>query len=174
MARTFPLGPNAARPMAAKPSSTKQRPTVKPAPISASAPPARRLRHPAHRDGHAGLVTILVIALTVAGAGLWYWMGGAPTRDPGVELQAQMEAAAQGSGPSTHVFGGALSVNRGNGRASVVAEGVPSKACVQVGWRLAKEGTIIVNGTLPTRLSAARLSELCSGDGATLMWVSEQ
>jgi hypothetical protein len=43
-----------------------------------------------------------------------------------------------------------------------------------VGWRLAKQGTIVVNGVLPQRLSAARLSELCSGDNATLLWVPDE
>jgi hypothetical protein len=121
------------------------------------------------------MVTIVVVAaLAMLAAALWFWLGGTPKVDTSTRLLEQMEAAAQGEGAPAHVFGGALSVTRDNGRVTVTAEAVPSRACVQVGWRLAKEGTIIVNGTLPTRLSAARLSELCSGDGATLMWVPEQ
>ncbi len=128
-------------------------------------------RHPARR----GLVAGALALAAVSAAGLWWLVGGGePAVDPGVQLQAQMEAAAQGTVVPTHAFGGALSVVQANGRLNVVAEGVPSRACVQVGWRLARSGTIIVNGTLPTRLSAAKLSDLCSGDGASLMWVPDQ
>lgn len=130
--------------------------------------------HPARRAGHGGLLAVLAVAALTAGTAAWYWLGGGPAVDPGTQLLAEMEAAAQGNLVPFHAFGGTLSVTQGNGRLNVVAEGVPSRACVQVGWRLAKQGTIIVNGTLPTRLSAARLSDLCSGDGATLTWVPSQ
>ena len=128
-------------------------------------------RHPARR----GLVAGALVLVAASAAGLWWLAGGGePAVDPGAQLQAQMEAAAQGTVVPTHAFGGTLSVVQANGRLNVVAEGVPSRACVQVGWRLARSGTIIVNGTLPTRLSAAKLSDLCSGDGASLMWVPDQ
>lgn len=154
---------------ATRPAARPQKPAPRPA-----AGPARS-KHPAHRDGHGGLVTALVIGFALIGAGLWYWLGGAkPQADPATQLLSQMEAAAKGSGPATHAFGGALNVTRGERGLNITAENVPSRACVQVGWRLAREGTIIVNGTLPMRLSAARLSELCSGDRATLTWVPDQ
>lgn len=166
MARTIMMAPQAPRPVAAKPPPAKH--------PNGKTPPAPH-GHKAHGKGHGGLVTALVIVAALAAAGLWYWRGGTTTSDPGEMLQAQMEAAAQGNVAATHAFGGTLTVTRTNGRSSVMADNVPSRACVQVGWRLAKEGTIIVNGTLPTRLSAARLSELCSGDGgATLIWVPEE
>lgn len=152
-------------------------PSKKPAARPAAHPhphPHPHAAPPARRGGHGGAVTIAVIALMAAGAGLWWLLGGPPAVDPGAQLQAQMEAAAQGVVAPTHAFGGPLTVTQANGRTNVVAEGVPSRACVQVGWRLAKEGTIVVNGTLPQRLSAARLSDLCSGDGATLLWIPEQ
>jgi hypothetical protein len=114
-------------------------------------------------------------ALASLAAGWWYWVGRGPAAlDPGEQVQAQMEAAARGEVPPTHALGGALNVSRDQGRVNVIAEGLPSRVCVQVGWRLAKQGTIVVNGVLPQRLSAARLSELCSGDNATLLWVPDE
>lgn len=174
MARTIMMASQTPHPSAAKQPPAKQ--TI--GKCAPAAPPrgAHGIHpaHPAHRGGVSGWVTALVIGLGLAGGGLWFLLGGAPPVDTSAQLLAQMEAAAQGEVAATHVFGGALSVSRANGRANVVAENVPSRACVQVGWRLAREGTIIVNGTLSQRLSAAKLSEMCSGDGATLMWVPDE
>ncbi|HLO75315.1 MAG TPA: hypothetical protein VK196_02520 [Magnetospirillum sp.] len=167
MARTIMMAPHAPHRMTAKPPPTPH-PHGKPPPAAAHRPAPRR----AH---HGALAAVLAIALVLAGGGLWYWLGGrVATVDPGEQLQSQMEAAAKGEAVPTHAFGGALSVSSANGRTNIIAEGVPSRACVQVGWRLARAGTIIVNGVLPTRLSAARLSELCSGDAATLIWVPDE
>ncbi|MGE5516455.1 MAG: hypothetical protein ACM31D_11615 [Bacteroidota bacterium] len=168
MARSFTMAPQAPHTSAAK-----QPPAKHPPAAPGRGPHNAHPSHPAHRGGLGGWITLVVIAAAAA-AGLWFWLGGAPAVDASTQLLTQMEAAAQGSAAPTHVFGGALTVSRANGRASVVAENVPSRACVQVGWRLAREGTIIVNGTLPTRLSAAKLSDLCSGDAATLMWVPDE
>jgi len=160
-------GKPASKMVSAKPVTRPQHP-----PPAKGAVPSK---HPAKRTGRGGRVAVLLLACAVLGAGLWYWLkGGAPALDAGAQLQLQMQNAANGQIAPTHVFGGALVVQRGEGRIKVTAENVPSKACVQVGWRLAREGTIIVNGTLPLRLSAARLSELCSGDGATLTWVPDE
>lgn len=117
---------------------------------------------------------VMAVLLVLAG-GIWFWLSHNPApADKGSLLLAQMEAAAQGTAVATHAFGGALTVTRDKGRINVTASNVPSRACVQVGWRLAREGTIIVDGVLPVRLSAAKLSELCSGDGATLLWLPGQ
>lgn len=132
-------------------------------------------RHPAHRPGHPGLVTALVAAALTLAAGGWYLMseespvqnGGAP------QLILEMRAVAAGANTPYHVFGGPLSVNMSNGRINVTAANIPPKACVQAGWKLSKEGTVIVNGILSARLSAARLSEMCNlrEDGtATVTW----
>lgn len=123
------------------------------------------------KHGHGGLIAALVAALLLAAVALWLWLPGAAKPDPTEALLDQMRAAAAGTVAPKHAFGGTLSVLRANGRNTVIAAGLPSKACVQVGWRLAREGTIIVDGVLPQRLSAAKLSELCAGDGATLTWV---
>ncbi len=133
----------------------------------------RKTPRAAHGGGRRLLLTLAAMAVAALVGGLWLWLGGPPASDPGTLLLTQMQAAARGEVAASHAFGGALIVSQGNGRLTVTAEGVPSRACVQVGWRLAKEGTIIVNGTLPTRLSAAKLSDLCSGDGAVLTWVPD-
>lgn len=159
MARTITMAPQTRRPAG-----------------KAAVPPAKTTHkpHPAHRGGMGGWATLAVAALAAAGAGLWFALGGPPPVDTSAQLLAQMEAAAEGEVVPTHVFGGALTVSAANGRTNVTAEAVPSRACVQVGWRLARSGTVIVNGTLPQRLSAAKLSELCSGEAATLLWVPDE
>ncbi|MGE5476904.1 MAG: hypothetical protein ACM3Q1_09635 [Bacteroidales bacterium] len=177
MARTISMAPHAPRPATAKTPAGKTSAGSSPAAAHAHGGVGGHHSHhvhPARRGGIGGWATATVVALAALGAALWFWLGGAPTADPGSQLLTQMEAAARGEITPTHAFGGALSVSQANGRINVIAEGVPSRACVQVGWRLARTGTIIVNGTLPTRLSAARLSDLCSGDDATLMWVPDQ
>lgn len=172
MARSFTMAPQAPRSGTAKPSPTKHQAT---APHGAHGHNHPHTTFRPQRSGGLGRLTLLVLVLAFAGAGLWYWLGGGkPALDPGAQLLAQMEAAAQGNVAPTHAFGGALTVSAANGRTNVVAEGVPSRACVQVGWRLARSGTIIVNGVLSQRLSAAKLSEMCSGDDATLLWVPDQ
>ncbi|MCR6629321.1 MAG: hypothetical protein NVV74_04295 [Magnetospirillum sp.] len=167
-----------ARPMAMGPQAPHQyRPAhpAAPSPQPQAHPARRPSLHPAHQAGHGGLIALALIVLAAMAAACWIWLGGAaPKVDPGAQLQAQMEAAARGVIAPTHAFGGSLTVMRDNGRTNVTAEKVPSRACVQVGWRLAKEGTIIVNGVLAPRLSAAKLSELCSGEDATLLWVPDE
>jgi hypothetical protein len=90
-------------------------------------------------------------------------------------LIEQIHQAADGTVTSPHVFGGELIVEHGEGSFNVTARTIPPKACVQAGWQLVREGTLIVNGILPKRVSAARLSELCSmtPEGATLTWAPE-
>ena len=91
------------------------------------------------------------------------------------DLVEQIHKAANGSITSPHVFGGELTVERGETGVNVTAHAVPPKACVQAGWQLVREGTLIVNGILPKRVSAGKLSELCSQtpEGATLTWIAE-
>lgn len=115
-------------------------------------------------------------AAILSGGGVALWLLLAAERasgDPADMLVAQMQAAGRGeSSPAFHVLGGGLRTVYGMGRINVIAEDVPSSPCVKAGWRLAKSGTIIVNGVLPSRLSAAKLSELCA-NGATLIWVPD-
>jgi hypothetical protein len=132
--------------------------------------------HPAQKHSHTGLILALVLGAASLAAAAWFVLPGKTARlDPVEQLLDQMQAAAEGTVAPVHAFGGALTVARANGRSNITAEALPSKPCVQVGWRLSKEGTIIVNGVLPQRLSAAKLSELCSSEGgATLTWVPEE
>lgn len=164
MARSMTMAPQAPRPGAGK----------HPVGKSAAAPHGHPTSFkPAPHHGHGLWAVLALLVLAAAGGGWWFSRGGGPAADPGAQLLAQMEAAAQGTVAPTHAFGGPLLIDRANGRINVIAQGVPSRACVQVGWRLARTGTIIVNGTLSPRLSAAKLSELCSGDDATLLWVPD-
>ncbi|WP_173980880.1 hypothetical protein [Magnetospirillum sp. UT-4] len=134
---------------------------------------------PAPRHERPGrLVAWIAAGAVVAAAGLAAWLvlgNGEESADPGEALIGQMRAAASGAAPPSHAFGGSLAVSSGANGLMVTAQGLPTKACVQAGWRLAKDGTVIVNGTLPTRLSAARLADLCgqAEGGATLTWVPD-
>lgn len=116
------------------------------------------------------------VAVMAVGGGIAAWLllsGDDVSSDPADMLLAQMQAAAKGDNPPAfHALGGSLRTVYGNGRINVIASDVPARQCVKAGWRLAKTGTVIVNGVLPTRLSAAKLSELCEG-GATLTWIPD-
>lgn len=135
--------------------------------------------HPSHtpqkqgdgqKHGHGGLTaTLLAAMIAIAGAGIWAAKESGP--DPTETLLEQVHDAALGTVAPIHAFGGGLTAIRSSGRMHVIAQGLPSKACVQVGWRLAREGTVIIDGVLPVRLSAGKLAELCAGDGATLTWI---
>lgn len=128
------------------------------------------------KHGHGTAIALVGAALAAGLAGIWLLVQpGTPQADPTDALLDQMHFAASGHVAASHVYGGGLTVTH-NGRMTITAEGLPGKACVQVGWHLAKEGTIIVNGIMPARLSAAKLSELCSDrdGGATLTWVPEE
>lgn len=146
------------------------------APRAVSHKPGPHKPAAARPRGHAAAIALTAAALVATALAVWIMLRpGVPTRDPAQALLDQMHRAAAGDVAAIHAFGGGLAVTHGNGRMNVSAEGLPAKACVQVGWHLAKDGTIIVNGTLPMRLSAARLSELCSEreGGATLTWVPD-
>jgi len=127
-----------------------------------------------HRVSRGVLTSGLIAIALGGGLALWLLMDAEHNAsDPTEMLITQMQAAGRGeSPPPFHALGGALRTIYGQGRINVVAEDVPSGPCVKAGWRLAKSGTVIVNGTLPTRLSAAKLTELCEG-GATLTWAPD-
>lgn len=133
------------------------------------------VKHAAPRRLHPGRLAVgLGVIILGGGVALWQLLDAErASGEPADMLLAQMQAAARGeSPPPFHALGGALRTVYGQGRINVVAEDVPSSPCVKVGWRLAKKGTLIVNGVLPTRLSAAKLTELCEG-GATLTWIPD-
>jgi hypothetical protein len=130
--------------------------------------------HPAPKPVRATRVWVMVVALVAVGIAIAALKGGGGHKStaPQDVLIDQMHQAAAGTVVSPHAFGGVLRAEKSNGRVNVTAEGLPSSACVEAGWQLAREGTVIVNGVLPQRISAARLSELCNlaPKGATLIW----
>lgn len=100
--------------------------------------------------------------------------GGAPTPEAFAE---QMEAAARaGGGTFPHVFGGTIRTERNGSMLALVADNVPSTACVSVGWKLVRKGLLSINGTMPLRVSAAKLSDLCYQEegGAVLTWIPKR
>jgi hypothetical protein len=126
---------------------------------------------PRHR-GRTALVTGL--AAMAAAAALAGYLINRDTSGPGASpdaLATQMEAALHGAAPSLNVYGGPLMVDQG----SVTAAGIPPGACVSVGWQLVRKGLLSVNGVMPSRVSAAKLSELCNlYDIATISWTPKQ
>jgi hypothetical protein len=124
--------------------------------------------------------TLALSAVALAVAAL---VGGALTFQAGVRsgmaatpeaFTDQMEAVARGDGESVHhVFGGTIRAVRNGSTLALVADNVPPSACVSVGWKLVRKGLLSINGTMPLRVSAARLSELCNegGGNAVLTWI---
>jgi hypothetical protein len=131
-----------------------------------SVPRRRRRRWPLVVAAVVGMAVMVVVA--------WKAMQQAGEEDltPGAQLAEQMAQAAQGVGPATHLFGGALRVEIFDGRPVVVAEEVPPRMCVAAGWDLKGEGVLTINGITAPRLSAAKISELCNlGKTATIQWM---
>lgn len=99
--------------------------------------------------------------------------GGVPAATPETFAE-QMESAARSPGPPLHhVYGGTIRAERNGATLALVADKVPTAACVSVGWKLVRKGLLSINGTMPLRVSAGKLSELCSqeDDGAVLTWI---
>lgn len=141
------------------------------------APPRREAGGKNGRSRHrllalAGIATVLAalgwgaLALRPGPKG-----GGAPTPEAFAE---QMEAAARaGGGTVPHVFGGTIRSERNGSTLALVADNVPPPVCVSVGWKLVRKGLLSINGTMPLRVSAAKLSDLCYQEegGAVLTWI---
>lgn len=147
----------------------------------AGAAPHHHRPHPHPHPGraHKRRKRRIILALSLAalgGLGLWLVAGpGESKLTPEQHLVEQMHlAGAGGAVAATHALGGTLSVVRGERGVAVQAEGLEAKTCVSVGWRLAPDGIVTVNGSTPARLSGAKLSELCAmGENglSTLTWV---
>ena len=153
-------------------------PPRKPPASGPAGAPHSHPHHPAAPPRRRSRAVPVGLALAAAvGAGLLVWHGLSTHRRPQPEdvLLEQFHQAAAGTVESPHAFGGALTVEKANGRINVTAAALPSNACVQVGWQFAREGTVIINGVLPQRISGARLAELCALEpkGATLVWAPQ-
>ncbi len=118
------------------------------------------------------------VALMALLGGLALWHGSGPRGGSGFSeanrFAAQIIAAAEGSGETTHLFGGTIRVQAADGHTVVVVEQVPPRICAASGWTLVHKGILTVNGVTPSRVSSAIITELCnSQDGdATLMWMA--
>jgi hypothetical protein len=83
----------------------------------------------------------------------------------------QMKAAVQGRPLGAALYGGYPVVSGAGRETMVTMTHVPSKVCVLASWDLYRLGTITVNGVTPTRVSAAKLVDLCNdGGAATIIW----
>jgi hypothetical protein len=140
-------------------------------------PPPKPTR-PAN-GGKGKLLALGGIAVVIAALGAGAMMmrpsitagGGEPTPEAFAE---QMEAAARaGGGTFPHVFGGTIRTERNGSMLALVADKIPPSACVSVGWKLVRKGLLSINGTMPLRVSAAKLSDLCYQEdgGAVLTWI---
>lgn len=145
------------------------------------AQPSKGIPSPSRRPAKGGKGKIaaaiiglgLVAALGTAAAVLLPGRSGPPTATPEAFAE-QMESAARSPGPPLHhVYGGTIRAERNGATLALVADKVPSAACVSVGWKLVRKGLLSINGTMPLRVSAGKLSELCSQEegGAVLTWI---
>jgi len=156
-------------------SATHSRPFVS---VPLRSPSARKA--PPRKAAGKGRRKLVLAVLTLLVAAL---AGGALTFQAGVRsgmaatpeaFAEQMEAAARtGGGTVPHVFGGTIRSERNGSVLALVADNVPPSACVSVGWKLVRKGLLSINGTMPLRVSAARLSDLCNQEdgGAVLTWI---
>lgn len=132
--------------------------------------------HPQGRNAKGWAIAALAAVLAAAagaGALLVPRTGSAPAATPEAFAE-QMEAAARSPGPPLHhVYGGTIRAERNGATLALVADKVPAAACVSVGWKLVRKGLLSINGTMPLRVSAGKLSELCSQEdgGAVLTWI---
>lgn len=136
----------------------------------------KTIRAPRRRPSLQSLRLAWALALIAIGVATTLWWlrpwNRAPA-DPADSLLAQMQSLANGGqagGLSAHALGGMVRMVDLNGQRAISASTVPEGPCVSVGWRLARTGTVIVNGKIAPRLTAAKLAEMCAG-GATLTWL---
>jgi len=144
-------------------------------------PPSPPLAAPAehhHHDAKAKRATGwkrgvgLALVAVAAATGTWLFLQESNPRHTAAELVRQMDDAAHGNGPSTHVFGGTLTLTKDGNTLSVVADRVPADICVSASWLLIRKGVVAIDDTTPQRVTPAQLSDLCHERemGATLTW----
>ncbi|MBI5120815.1 MAG: hypothetical protein HZA67_07400 [Rhodospirillales bacterium] len=133
-------------------------------------PPLKNAHEPA-RKGHGLLYTMLVLAVLAAGGGyFWVLKARGPAEPTPEALVTQMEDTLISAAPAKNIYGGMIFSDHGN-PPSVTVAGIPNKACVSAGWRLARTGVVTINGVMPERISAAILAEICNqGDANAISW----
>jgi hypothetical protein len=116
----------------------------------------------------AGLGVVAVCGVEVIAV----WSLSQEELPPASLLVKEMRLASRGAGPLIHVYGGALKVRETVAAFTITAEAVPHTACVSAAWELVNSGRVMVNRVMPSRVTAARLAELCAsqGENATITW----
>jgi hypothetical protein len=120
--------------------------------------------------GRGRLVAASLLASSSLALGVFVWLGDSDDVEGEASLAPTLEndmRSAVSGHPSSGSGPWRVSFSSGDGGGSVVASGVPRKDCVAAAWSLAKEGRVVVTGAFSRRLSAAILSDLCSGSGET-------
>lgn len=135
--------------------------------------PAKKAAAPA-KKGHGLLYTLLVLGVAAA-AGSYFLMHGKGVVEPTPEaLVQQIEDTAISAPPPANIYGGSIGSDHGS-PPTVTVSGIPNKACVSAAWRLARNGIVTINGSMPERISAALLSEICNqADANTISWMSKK
>ncbi|MDK9719696.1 MAG: hypothetical protein OEL53_00785 [Rhodospirillales bacterium] len=167
-------GPASVRSVHGHPNPTRPNP-AHPTPPGHAAPlvkhPTLKNAHEPAKKGHGLLYTMLVLAVLAAGGGyFWVLKARGPAEPTPEALVTQMEDTLISAAPAKNIYGGMIFSDHGN-PPSVTVAGIPNKACVSAGWRLARTGVVTINGVMPERISAAILAEICNqGDGNALSW----
>lgn len=96
-----------------------------------------------------------------------------PAADGAEQFLDHMVAASGGVAPPPTPGGPVFHVERkSSGQIVVTADNVPPGPCVSAGWKLVRRGMLSINGVTPTRVSAARLADLCNQSAsATVVWI---
>ena len=157
--------------------ATAQHPTGHPAAHHPPAHPHAEPPHKAHphppvvkKKSHWLVYTLLAATILGIGGVFFAMRSSGPTKPTPEALVQQIEDTAISAAPPTNVYGGMIFSDHGS-PPSVTVAGIPNKACVSAGWRLARSGLVTINGVMPERVSAAILAELCNqGDANALSW----
>lgn len=115
-----------------------------------------------------GIVLCLLSGLVIT---LLAMSHGPDPKHQAAQLVDELRSVAASRPIGDPLFGSYPSV-LGSGRDMKIVVGkVPPKVCVLASWDLYRQGGITVNGVTPSRVSAAKLVELCNLDEtATIIW----
>jgi hypothetical protein len=135
----------------------------------------RRAAPPKKKRSNLVIWEWAIVLLLIGGlAATFLFISSAP--DPqrqATDLVVQMKAAALGRPLGAKVFDNYPTVQRNKQVAVVSIDKIPPKVCVLVSWDLYHFGFITVNGSTPSRVTAAKLVELCNeNETATLTWTA--
>jgi len=134
-------------------------------------------RRPPQKKGLSALVVWeWIIVLGLAGGliiSLMTMTEAPDAKSQASDLVVQMKAAALGRPLGNLVLSSYPTAQRGKRESVVSIDKVPPKICVMVAWDLYRLGSITINGTAPTRVSAEKLVELCNqAAAASMTWTA--